>query len=195
MLATPPALLTAEAFARVAGPDQPTELVRGELRPMTATFWHHGLVAAEVFTILAGHVRAHRLGLCFGDNVGFGLDVPGADGDTVRSPDAAFVRAERLPAEGIANGWFPFAPDLAVAVLSASDTASILAEKLDDCLAAGTAAVWVIDPLRRAVEVHTADGRVQRLRDGDTLDGAPVLPDLRIPVADLFAGLARVDVR
>ena len=75
-------------------------------------------------------------------------------------------------------------------MLSPSDTASEPQEKLDDCFGAGTAAVWLIDPRRRTVEVHAPDAPVRRLRDGDALDGAPVLPDFRCAVADLFEGLA-----
>lgn len=186
--------LTAEDF--LARPDDgPVDLVRGEPRTMTRGSWAHAKVAGRVFLLLSAHVEPRALGECFGDNAGFRLTIPGDDSETVRSPDAAFIRAERVPRDGIPFGWVPFAPDLAVEVLSPSDRATELQEKLDDYLAAGTAAVWVIDPARRAVEVHTADDRIRRLRDGDTLDGAPVLPDLRIPVADLFAGLAHVDVR
>jgi Uma2 family endonuclease len=188
--ATTPALLTAEEFARLPGADGPAELVRGEVRWMSPAFWEHGMIAGNVFLLLSAHVRPRRLGACFPDNVGFRLPIPGDVADSVRSPDAAFVRAERIPAEGLPSGWFPFAPDIALEVLSASDTASELQEKLDDYLAAGTALVWVVDPARRAVAVYSPDAPTRRLREGDTLDGAPVLPDFRCAVADLFAGLA-----
>ena len=194
MLATTPALLTAAEFLALPA-EGPSDLVRGEVRRMTRGSWAHAKVSGRVFLTLSAHVEPRALGECFGDNAGFRLTIPGDETDTVRSPDAAFVRADRVPPDGIPFGWVPFAPDLAVEVLSPSDRASELQEKLDDYLAAGTTAVWVIDPARRTVEVHTADGRVRRLRDGDTLDGAPVLPDLLVAVADLFAGLARVDVR
>jgi Uma2 family endonuclease len=157
---------------------------------LTAAHWEHGKIAGRVFARLLAHAEPGGLGECFPDNVGFRLAIPGATGDTIRSPDAAFVRAERIPAAGIPFGWFPFAPDLAVEVLSASDTASVLHEKLDDYLAAGTTVIWVIDPARRTVEVHAADAPVRRLREGDTLDGTPVLPDFRCAVAELFEGLA-----
>jgi Uma2 family endonuclease len=67
---------------------------------------------------------------------------------------------------------------------------TILAEKLADYLAAGTIAVWVVDPERRTVEVHTADAPIRRLRVGDTLGGSPVLPEFACAVEELFEGLA-----
>ena len=185
---TTTAYLTAEEYLRLPE-DEPYELVRGELRPVTFGSWTHSRVARNAFRLLDAHVRARRLGECVPDNTGVRLTPGGAKRGTVRSPDAAFIRDERIPSipesGGVRGG-----PDLAVEVLSPSDTASELQEKLDDYFAAGTAAAWVIDPRRRTVEVHAPDAPVRRLRDGDTLDGAPVLPDFRCAVAELFEGLA-----
>jgi Uma2 family endonuclease len=88
------------------------------------------------------------------------------------------------------EGWVPVAPDLAVEVISPSETASDIAEKLRDYLAAGTSVVWIIDPVDRTVEIHVPDTPTRRLHLGDTLDGAPVLPDFACPVDELFEGLA-----
>jgi Uma2 family endonuclease len=107
----------------------------------------------------------------------------------VRAPDVAFVRADRMPTGRALRAFLPLAPDLAVEVLSASDTATELAEKLDDYLAAGTPLVWLVDPARRTVQVHTRDAPVRRLAAPDVLDGAPVLPGFRCAVAELFEGL------
>lgn len=187
---TTPALLTAEEFLRRPDSLGPAELVRGEVRLMSYASWAHATVAANAFLLLWAHVRPRGLGECLPDNAGFRFTIPGATRDTVRSPDAAFVYARRVPPAGVPFGWIPFAPDLAVEVLSPSDTVSEFQEKLDDYFAAGTALVWAINPARRTVEVHTPDAPVRRLRDSDTLEGTPVLPDFRCAVAELFEGLA-----
>ncbi len=186
---TATAYLTAEEFLLLAD-GSPSELVLGEVRPMSPSTWGHGEVAIRAYELLRDHVRPRALGRCFPDNIGFRLSPAGAERGIVRSPDAAFVRAERLPVEGARFEWFPGAPDLAVEVLSPSDSATELQEKLDDYFAAGTAVAWVIDPRRRTVEVHSLDAPVRRLREHDALDGAPVLPDFRCAVAELFEGLA-----
>ena len=172
--------------------DEPYELVRGELRPVTFGSTTHARIARNAFLLLHAFVASHRLGECFPDNTGFRLTPGGAKRGTVRSPDAAYVRAERVPSLP-ESGWIPGAPDLAVEVLSPSDTASELQEKLDEYFAAGCAVVWVVDPRRRTVEVHAPDAPVRRLREGDALDGAPVLPEFRCAVAELFEGLAAPD--
>jgi Uma2 family endonuclease len=76
-------------------------------------------------------------------------------------------------------------------VLSPSDTASGIEEKLDDYAAAGTAVVVVVDPVRRSVMVVPTDGPVRHLHEGDMLELGEVLPGFSMPVVDIFAGIAR----
>jgi Uma2 family endonuclease len=187
-MATRTELLTAdEYYVRARRTREFSELVRGEVRPVSPASGRHGLVSVNLVVALTLHLRQHPVGRAFGDNVGFRLPIPDAEDDTVRSPDAAFVSFERMR-DGPA-GFLPVAPDLAVEVLSPSDTASELQEKLDDYLAAGTRAVWVIDPDRRAVAMHSATGPTRRLREPDTLDGGDVVPGFAVPVRALFDGL------
>ena len=183
-------MLTAEEFLAHPAAQGPSELVRGEIRMMTPAGGRLGIVTAAVFGLLWTHVRARRLWQCFADNTGFQLHIPGERGDTVRAPDVAFVRAERMPRGGVTGGWMQGAPDLAVEVLSPSESMAITAAKLADYFAAGTALVWVVDPDARTVDVHTENATRRRLRVGDTLDGAPVLPDFACAVDELFEGLA-----
>lgn len=164
-----------------------SELVRGEIRAMTPAGGPHGLVSGNVSRLLSTHVRAHRAGVCFADSTGFAL--PNLD-DTVRAPDASFVRADRLPPDGVVGGFLHMAPDLAVEVLSPSESASDLAEKLADYQAAGTPVVWVIDPARRTVTVVSSEAPLEWLASSDTLRGGRVLPEFSCPVASLFEGLA-----
>ena len=110
--------------------------------------------------------------------------------DTVRAPDASFVRAHRLPPEGISGGFAQLAPDLAVEVLSPREPDSDLAEQLADYRAAGTPLVWVIDPVKRIVAVIAANEPVAWLGDDCTLAGGEVVPGFVCGVGDLFEGLA-----
>jgi Uma2 family endonuclease len=181
-------LLTPEEYLVHPLANRPSELVRGEIREMTPASGAHGVIAAAVFRALDRFVEERKLGLCFPDNTGFAL--PGLE-NTVRSPDAAFVRAGRLPANGIGTGWMTVAPDLAVEIVSPTETTSELEEKLRDYRAAGTALIWVIDPVARIVSVQSAREAERRLAEADVLDGGDVLPGFSIPVARLFERLAR----
>jgi Uma2 family endonuclease len=81
---------------------------------------------------------------------------------------------------------FEGAPDLAVEVLSPSNRAGAIRDKVADYLAAGCSLVWVVDPRRRRVSVHEPGKATSFLEIPDTLDGAPVLPGFRLALVDLF---------
>ena len=102
------------------------------------------------------------------------------------APDCAFVRKDRIPAAGIPKKYWPFAPDLAVEVLSPSDSASDVLDKINEWIEAGTRMVWVVDPARKTVTSHAANRPVVTLRVTDTLDGEDVLPGFKLPVASIF---------
>jgi Uma2 family endonuclease len=146
------------------------------------------LVAGVIFAALNAFVEVGQLGLCFPDNTGFLL--PGL-GDTVRSPDAAFVRASRLPAQGIGSGWLSVAPDLVVEILSPNEAAAELEDNLRDYRAAGTELLWIVDPVARVVNVRSAHAPERWLSEVETLDGGDVLPGFAVPVSRLFGRLAK----
>jgi Uma2 family endonuclease len=83
------------------------------------------------------------------------------------------------------------APDLAVEVLSESNTAAEMARKREEYFAAGVRLVWLVDPRSRTVTVHDAEGRSTTLDETATLDGGAVLPGFAMPLRDLFAELDR----
>lgn len=181
-MATTSAITTAEQLFE--SPDLGRcELVRGEVLMMTPAGYQHGQIAAHLARLLDDFVRQHSLGSVTGAETGFHLH---SEPDTVRAPDAAFVRAARLPAEPVIK-FFPGAPDLAVEVLLPGDRAGALQEKIEDWLAAGTQAVWVVDPGPRTVAVYTRHQPVAVYRAADELPGGEVLPGFRVPVAEIFA--------
>ena len=177
--------ITAADFYHHPAANGPSELVHGEIRILSPANGRHGRIARNVFLALHAYVEPRGLGECFPDGTGFALP---PDDDVMRSPDVAFVRAGRLPADDLPDGWVPIAPDMVVEVLSPSETHSDVMEKLDDYFAGGTELAWVVDPRRRGGEVPAAGRAVHWVPLGAELDGAPVLPDFRVAVAQLFKG-------
>jgi len=133
---------------------------------------------------LSGHVRAHRLGVVVGAETGFRLS---RNPDTVRGVDVGFVRADRIPATGRPTTYWEGAPDLAVEVVSPSDTVEAVEEKVDDYISAGCAMVVVINPRRRTLTVHRGGRDPVVLRESDTFSGGDVVPGFQCPVAAVFA--------
>ncbi len=174
--------LTADELYRVYIPGKRTELVKGVMMVREPAGYRHGQVAARLTARLVAHADARHLGQVLAAETGFTL----ARGpDTVRAPDAAFVRQERAPEPPTAR-FAELAPDLVVEVLSPGDRAGDTLARVSDWLTAGSALVWVIDPARRQVRIYRADGSESQLGPADQLVGEGVLPGFACPVADLI---------
>jgi len=176
MLAT---LMSAEDLLHANIPDKRTELVRGVLVVREPPGGRHGSVTMNLALRLGNHVEREGAGQVFAAETGFTL----ARGpDTVRAPDIAFVRRERLP-KPIPVGFPEFAPDLVVEVLSPGDRPGEVLAKVGDWLEAGASLVWVVDPERRLARVYRPDGSETIVPADGALDGEDVLPGFSCPLA------------
>ena len=163
--------------------DQSLELVEGVLVVMSRPGAEHGLVAVRVVVPISQYVDAHDLGYVTVESGYILFKNPGGK-DTVRGPDVAFVAKERLP-NGLPEDYVPFAPDLAVEVVSPNDLVFEVEAKIDEYLRAGTRRVWVISSRLKIVTVYTPQNiTVHDLNS--TLDGGDVLPGFKLPVAAIF---------
>jgi Uma2 family endonuclease len=129
------------------------ELIEGELRQMSPTGADHSSIAAWIVGSLVAHLKTHKLGgRVYTAEGGFLLS---RNPDTVLAPDVAYVSPERVVSS---RRFFPGPPDLAIEVISPSDSDSEVQEKTDRYLAAGTRAVVVVDPRRDDVRIHRTSG-------------------------------------
>ena len=174
--------MTAEELLRAHIPDKRTELVRGVLMVREPAGWLHGRVASELSRQIGNHVAQHRSGAVFAAETGFTL---ARRPDTVRAPDVAFVRSERLP-DRVPRGFAELAPDLVAEVLSPDDRPGEVLAKVADWLTAGTRLVWVIDPERRLARVYRRDGSETIVPSDGTLDGEDVLPGFACSLASIL---------
>ena len=179
---TAPALLTADDLARLQPPDKRTELVRGVMVVREPAGFRHGDVAMAIAARMHMFVSQRDLGRVLAAETGFKLFT---NPDTVRAPDVAFVRHDRIP-DPPPRGFAPFAPDLAVEVLSPDDRPGEVLEKVADWLNAGTRLIWEINPERRAARAYRADGTVSVLTDADSLDGEDVLPGFTCTLREIL---------
>jgi Uma2 family endonuclease len=175
-------LVTAEDLLKMPN-DQRRELVRGELRAMAPAGFEHGRVIMRLAKKLAIHVDDHKLGIVLGAETGFTLE---RNPDTVRAADIAFVAASRLTGGSETSGFWEGPPDLAVEVVSPTDRAKEIEEKVTDYLGSGTRLVWVVHPKRKTVTAHRLGISPLILREPDVLDGEDVVPGFKCPVADSF---------
>jgi Uma2 family endonuclease len=172
-------------------PDIPDcyELVDGELIMMMSPAGPpHGYIVMKLAIALGVHIETRKLGVVFGEQTGFILT---RNPDTVRAPDIAFIREDRVPAEGFGAEYFDGAPDLVVEILSPSNRPAAMRRKIDQYLAAGTQLVWIIDPGKRTIAVHSPLRAVVTLQETDALDGEDVVPGFQYEIAQLFVLMQR----
>ena len=168
--------MTLEAF--LASDVEGYEYVKGELVPMAPPTMEHGEISTNVVWYLQSHVREHQLGRVYTAETTFRL------GERAVKPDAAFVAAASLPEDRRQSS--PQPPDLAVEVVSPSDTLYSVAEKAVDYLDAGTRLVWVIEPVTKTVTVYRSRTDIRTLQCGDTLTGEDVVEGFACQVEELF---------
>lgn len=173
---------TIEAFDRIAtraeNADRRLEYVGGEIVEVVSNNYASA-VAARILIKIGGYVEAHGLGYITGADGGYRVS-----GERY-IPDMAFVSTAKQP-EPSHETYNPQPPDLAVEVLSPTDSADIVRLKVANYLAAGTL-VWLVNPEARTVEVYRPGRPAQRLTAGETLEGDVVLPGFTLPVRDLFS--------
>jgi Uma2 family endonuclease len=110
----------------------------------------------------------------------------------VRIPDVSFIVWGRMPpADAPAKPIPDLSPDLAVEVLSESNTRREMERKLQEYFEAGASLVWYIDLRARTVTVYTAPDQSTVLGESATLDGGDLLPGFALPLRELFARASR----
>jgi Uma2 family endonuclease len=176
-------LLTAEELLRMED-TRLCELVKGEVIRMAPAGYGHGRLTMRIGILLERFIGPRNLGELLGAETGF---IVSRDPDTVRAPDVMFVSKGRLSGEIDPDHFLPFAPDLAVEVVSPSNLWSEIEEKVEEYLEAGVRMVWIVNPRTRSITVYRSRSQVQILGAGDTLAGEDVLPGFNVSVAEIFA--------
>jgi Uma2 family endonuclease len=174
-------LMTAEEFARITEIGR-FDLIDGELISMSPAGGYQGEVASQFVAALVEHSR-RQPGKVYTAEASFILQ---RDPDVVLAPDAAFVRASRLPPLAERLGFLPVAPDLAVEIVSPSDRMTAVRRKISTYLMLGTPLVVMVEPRHRRVTLFRPGREPRVLHEGDMIDGDDILPGFQLPVAKLF---------
>ena len=178
---SPARAITDEELLQLPKDGNKYEVVDGELVVSPGA----GLRHEEVIMLLGSHltrfVRERRLGRVFGSNALYVL----ASGNK-RGPDLSFVAAGRLDAPGVSRVFPQLAPDLAVEVVSPTDSPQRILDKVGEYLEAGVRLVWVIDPDNRRAVIYRALSSVDRVDESGDLDGEDVLPGFRCRLSDIL---------
>jgi Uma2 family endonuclease len=173
-------LLTVEQFDQIPAREGTLyELNEGELVTMTEPMPRHNWVRDNIARLTGNFVEEHKLGKVFLET-GYQLTP-----ETVRIPDVSFVPADRMRGIDL-DKRIQGGPALAIEVVSPTDLAEDLTQKVKQYLAAGAKAVWVFYPKTREVQVFRADGSSFVRREHQTLEEPDLLPGFSLDLASIF---------
>jgi len=162
------------------------ELVDGTLVEK-AVGYHESIIAGAILALLRAFVIPRNLG-CVSGSDGMMRLFPGL----IRMPDVAFASWSRFPGGRLPVEPAPsIAPDLAIEVLSVSNTDREMQRKRREYFAAGVSLVWIIDPRQRIALVYTSPDEFTEYGASDSLTGGEVLPGFTLSLSELFAELDR----
>ena len=178
----PPGTATkADVLAAHARDKSLCELVDGTLveKPMG---YRESRLASIGSYFIERYLETHNIGVTAGESGMLELEA-----GLVRIPDVSFVRWEQFPNREVTDVPIPdLYPDLAIEVLSPSNTKREMKRKRKEYFAAGTRLVWELNPKTRTVDVYTAPETFKRLDESKTLDGGEVLPGFKLSIRRWF---------
>lgn len=172
--------MTVEEFSAITE-DGRFDLVDGEVWHVAASGQRHGKYVVRMAMHLAMYATRTGVGEVYGAGFAYIVDPAAA---TVLCPDVSVLSVAHVLADN--DDFHPGPPDIAVEVISPSETARRVAVKVARYLEAGTAIVWCVYPRTKQIVVHEAESASFILGVGDTLTGGMLLPDFALALATLF---------
>jgi Uma2 family endonuclease len=146
----------------------------GKLIVMPPTGWESGKRNSNLNLDLGMWNRKTKLGVVFDSSTGFILP-----NGAVRSPDAAWVKQDRMDALNLKpEGFLPLAPDFAIELRSATDSARDIREKMKEYMDNGVRLGWFLNPQSKEVEIYRFGQEVEVLKSPASLSGEDVLAGL-----------------
>jgi len=180
------------------------EFVRGEVRVMPPPKGIHGRIEAEIVAAIICYLddkaldlgwqeeqgpdeRDRLVGFAAGGEFGVQFSLPD-DPTQVRGVDGVYVPAEQCARVSWGErDWFPEVPALVIEVISPSESATDVNEKVQDYLAGGARRVWCVYPARRTVHVHDAHAPTCVAQWNDTLTDDELLPGFTLRLKRIFS--------
>ncbi|MGC8641528.1 MAG: Uma2 family endonuclease [Isosphaeraceae bacterium] len=159
------------------------EVIDGQIEEKVIGSYETG-IASVLIRVLAPFASTNRLGQVFSEML-FRINIAK---DLQRRPDLAFVSHARWPynRRPPRGSFWDMVPDLAIEVVSPTNSAFQVQKKIHSYFEAGVVQVWVIYPDEKEVYVYASPTRITVLQVGQDIEGGDLLPGFRLPVANLF---------
>lgn len=177
-----PRLYTVTDLLNMADDGRIYELHDGELIEVAGSKRRQSALAIWIAYLLMQFIEEHQLG----------GQITGADGTcaldhyNTRIPDIAYLSELTVQRQPEDDSYILGAPDLAIEVVSESNTPAEMRQRVGAYLRAGARLVWLVYPATRTVDVYRPEEDTLMLKGEDILDGYDVLPDLKLSLNRLF---------
>lgn len=178
---TPGYATEADVLEIEAREDRLCELEDGVLveKPMG---WYESMIAMLIGIEIGNYLKVHDLGQLLGADGSLKI-LPGK----VKIPDLSFISWSRWPTEKLSRRPIPaLVPDFVVEVLSESNTAAEMDDKLKQYFQAGVRLVWYVDPHARSAKSYTSPLDAVEVQESGFLDGGEVLSGFQVSLRAVF---------
>jgi Uma2 family endonuclease len=177
--------LTPEQFWELSLTNRDVRLeltAQGKLMVMPPTGWESGKRNMKFGSRLNIWSEVNGTGIAFDSSTGFRLP-----NGAVRSPDAAWVKQDRLDAlNPNPEGFLPLAPDFVIELRSASDSARDIRDKMKEYRDNGVRLGWFLNPKVQEVEIYRLGQDVEVLKSPVSLSGEDVLPGFVLDLKEVL---------
>lgn len=155
----------------------------GEIVIMAPTSTETGGINSELFGLLWFWAKTNAVGKSFDSSTGFTLP-----NGAVRSPDACWIRFDRLSAlsDDERAGFARICPDFVVELRSTTDRLPKLRSKMSEYIENGASLGWLIDPLEKRVYVYRPDREVEILDNPTEVSGDLVLTGFTLNLNEIW---------
>jgi Uma2 family endonuclease len=182
--------LTEAVFEAIAAGNRDLRLERtanGELEIMSPTGGRSSNKNFALYVQLGNWAmrEGRGLGQCFDSNGGFVLP-----NGAIRAPDLSWIRLEAWDAITIEeqDKFLRLCPDFVVELVSRSDRLTMARAKMQEYMEQGAHLGWLIDPIRKKVEIYRSGRPVEKLDRPKTLSGEGVLPGFLCDLEEILNG-------
>ena len=154
------------------------ELINGEIIEKMVSDPDASMITLFLGGLLSVYVLQHKLGRVTGPDGGYHV------GQNRYIPDVGYISINRMPKD-YEKGYIPAAPDLAIEVMSPTDSLKAVHRKISHYLAVNIV-VWAVYPQEYEIEVHIPGQPVHVLGIDDILNGGNLLPNFSVAVKAIF---------
>jgi Uma2 family endonuclease len=178
--------VTLEEFLAMPETEPPCELWDGEVIQKVAPSYNHGTLSSYLIRQLGNYLERTGEGRVVNE-----VRHVQRDEERVYLPDVNVVLREHFPrsSDERRRGPVELVPDLAIEILSPSDSAGRILQRADFYMRVSVPLAWFIDPDTETVTVYRPGTQPRVHQPPDVVDALPVLRDFTLDLAALFAEL------